>query len=64
MYVCVFLMITAVIPYMVLVMFTMHVYSCPGHVQNDKNVSSVPKLINGKWSVSLGQKEGQLKSGR
>ena len=28
----------------------------------DKNASSVPKLSNGKWPVSLGQLEGQLKN--
>ena len=27
----------------------------------DKNASSVPGLINGKWPLSLGQPEGQLK---
>ena len=27
----------------------------------DKNASSVPKIINGKWPVNLGQLEGQLK---
>ena len=27
----------------------------------DKNASCVPKLINGKWPVSLGLLEGQLK---
>ena len=29
--------------------------------KNDKNASSVPKVITGKWPVCLGQKEGQLK---
>ena len=30
--------------------------------QIDKNASSVPKLTSGKWPVSLGQLEAQLKN--
>ena len=62
--VCVFSIITAVIPYMVLVMYC----ACPfcknlvwDMPKIDKNASSVPKLFNGKWPVSLGQLERQLK---
>ena len=46
------------IPYMVLVMYCACpfckylVYAMP---QIDKNASSVPKLTNGKWPVSLGR---------
>ena len=54
-----------VIPYMVLVMY----YTCPfcknlvhDMPQIDKNASSVPELTNGKWPVSLGHLEGQLKN--
>ena len=45
-------MIKAVIPYMVLVMWTAHVYSANilsrPHLKMKKKASSVPKLINGK----------------
>ena len=62
---CVFSMITCAIPYMVLVMCTAHVHSANilsgTHPELIKNASFMPKLINGKWPVSLGQLEGQLK---
>ena len=46
-------------------MCTAHVYSANilsgTRPKMKKNASSVPKLINGKWPMRLGQKEGQLK---
>ena len=58
-------MIKTVIPYMVLVMSTAHVYSANTlsvkWLKSVKIASFVPKLTNGKWPVCLGQNEGKFK---
>ena len=59
-------MITAGIPYLVLVMSTVHVYSVNFlYVESLKSVkiaSFVPKDSNGKRPACLGQQEGKLKN--
>ena len=59
-------MIIAGIPYLVLVMSTVHVYSVNflyvKWLKSVKIVSFMPKDSNGKQAACLGQQEGKLKN--